>query len=93
MFENSKFEVLTLSSDSESLSEGGLDSESTPDLSPIHGETAVNGPKEDAVATTKSGPARKDFFDGDMSSNRRGVFAVRSKVSPLTSVSTYECLH
>ena len=78
MFENLEFEVLTLSSDSESLSEGGPNSESTPKLSPIHGETVVNGPEKDAVAATENGPARKDFFDGDMSSNRRGAFVVRS---------------
>ena len=86
MFENSEFEVLTLSLDLESLNQAMPDSESTPKLSPIPGETVVNGLEEDAVATTKNGPAKKDFPNGDMSSDRRGAFAVRSKVSPLMSV-------
>ena len=86
MIKNSDFEVLTLSSDSESLSEGGPDSESTLDQAPVHVQIAANGPEEDAPPAAGSLLGGRDFNYADLPSERGGPFAVRSKVSLVTSV-------
>ena len=86
VIENSEFEVLTLSLDSESLSEGGPDSKSTLDRAPVHIQIAANGPKEDAPPAAGSLPGGRDFDYADLPSDMGGPFAVRSKVSPVTSV-------
>ena len=91
VIENSEFEVLTLSSDLESLSEGGPDSESTLDREPIHIQIAAKCSEEDAPSAAGCQPGVRDIDCPDLSSEMRGPFAVRSKVSPVTSMLAKSC--
>ena len=91
MIENSEFEVLTLSSDLESLSEGGPDFESTLDREPVHIQIAAKCFEEDAPSAAGCQPRMRDIDCPDLSSEMRGPFAVRSKVSPVTSVFAKSC--
>ena len=91
MIKNSEFEVLTLSSDSESISEGGPDSKSTLDREPVHVRIAAKCSEEDAPSAVGFQPRVRDIDCPDLSSEMRGLFAVRSKVSPVTSVFAKSC--
>ena len=91
MIENSEFEVLTLSSDSEFVSEGGPDSESTLDREPVHVQIIAKCSEEDAPSAAGCQPGVRDIDCPEMSSEMRGPFAVRSKVSPVTSVFSKSC--
>ena len=91
MIENSEFEVLTLSSDSESVSEGGPDSESTLDWEPIHVQIAAKCSEEDAPSTAGCQSGVRNIDCPYLSSEMRDPFAVRSKVSPVMSVFAKSC--
>ena len=91
VIENSEFEILTLSSDSESMSEGGPDSESTLDREPVHVQIAAKCSKEDAPSAAGFQSGVRDIDCRDLSSEMRGPFAVRSKVSPVISVFAKSC--
>ena len=91
VIENSEFEVLTLSSDSEFLSEGGPDSESTLDRESHHVQIDAKCSEENAPSVAGCQSGVRDIDCLDLSSEMRGLFAVRSKVSLATSVFAKSC--